>query len=75
MNTSKIHLYVEQFTTLKTNWRVAGRFLYNNYGYKERSTESGRKRKNTIRSRPASLGEDTPALRSHPERRSTLSWF
>lgn len=40
MNTSKMHLYVEQFTTLKTNWRVAGRLLYNNYGYKERSTQS-----------------------------------
>ena len=31
--------------------------------------------KNAIRSGPASLGEDAPALRSDPERRSTLSWF
>ena len=48
MNTSKIHLHVEQLS-LKTNWRLAERLFYS-HNYKERSTQSqvGREEKERL---------------------------
>lgn len=56
MNTSKIHLCMEQFS-LKTNWKLAERFLYNQgYG---KNTHVIRQEGKAIRSEPVPLGEDS----------------
>ena len=50
MNTTKIHLHVEQFS-LKTNWKLAERLLYNQ-GYKKNPHIIRMERKKVIKSRP-----------------------
>ena len=61
MNTSKIHLHVEQFS-LKTNWRLEERLLYSQ-GCKERFTwnQGGREEIDQVRTHTEEQG-DTPGL-------------
>ena len=57
INISKLHAHVEQFS-LKTNWRVAERLLYNQ-GCKKDYGELIRKGREEIRSEPVALGGDS----------------
>ena len=62
MNTSKVHLRVEQFS-LKMNWKLAERLPYKK-DYKIHM-ESGRKGKDMIRSGPVPLKGDTEEKRDY----------
>lgn len=57
MNTSKIHLHMEQFS-LQTNWRLAETLLYNK-GYREDPYGIGWERKRCDQVKTVPLGGDS----------------